>query len=189
MWMQTGEMKKKALIVRSISFQQLDKNLDAIVRRFPGYEFHLLTHSHGIDGAANYTSISKVIDYGSRKNFSFFHAPGELKNVLPSYDAIIVPVTNMTGAGFLNVFLMALRIPSHSIYRCNLISEIREIPGKTILFHAFKSFSLSVFSAVLTIPLVIVFLPVMGIYRLGGMLKNRRGRVEERSIPQPGPGL
>jgi hypothetical protein len=165
-------MKKKALIVRSVSFQQLDKNMKGITQRFPGYEFHLLTHSHGIDCAQGYASISEVIDYGSRKNFSLFHVPEVLKNLKKKeavYDVIIVPVTNKTGTGFLNVLLMAYRIRSGTIYICNLVSEIWEVPRAAILYRAFKSFLFSIISTLMTVPLTLVTLPVL----LTGFLISR----------------
>jgi len=164
-------MKNKILVIRSVSFQQLDKNIKEIVKQFPGHEIHLLTHSHGITGAKSYTSIANIIDYGSRKNFSMFHIPTELKNFKKEsndlYEAVVVPVTNLSGAGFLNVFLMSLRIPSRSIWGCNLVSKLWKIQAKTIALKAFKAIFSLIISAVLTIPFLILFLPVLFVFHLG----------------------
>lgn len=184
----------KLLIIRSVSFQQLDKNLNDIVLRFPGSEIHLLTHEHGIDCARKYSAISKIIEYGSRKNFSFFHLPQELKrkelrlkNAQSAensgkkpgtlYDVVIVPVTNKTGTGFLNVLSMAFRIPSRTVMMCNLVSELQEITRKQILFQVFRSFLLSIFSTLLTIPCIILSLPLLGIYLGTGFFKRHNSEV------------
>ncbi len=160
-------MKKKVLIVRSVSFQQLDQNMTEIVNRFPvqDYSIHLLTHGHGMEQARTYTAVSEILDYESRKNFSFFHLPGRLKkkdiNYSGPYEAIIVPVTNKTGTGFLNVLAMAGRIRSHSIYICNLISEMREISRKEILGQMIKSFFFSFLAVLMAVPLAVTALPVV----------------------------
>ncbi|MGE5341614.1 MAG: hypothetical protein ACM3SY_09045 [Candidatus Omnitrophota bacterium] len=157
---------KRALIIRSVSFQQLDKNIKGIVNQFPDYELDLLTHSHGVGNAQSYECVSAIIDYESRSNFSLFHIPRELREKSRHYDAIIVPVTNITGAGFLNVFLLSLRlrlgVGKHgaSIVMCNLNSEIREIPGKKIILQSLQASFFSFLSALMTIPFVLVMLPV-----------------------------
>jgi len=164
-------MSKKILIIRSVSFQQLDKNMEAIDRMFPSskgeWEYHLLTHSHGIPRARSYKALAKCIDYDSSRNFTFFHIPDcfkkereNLKNKKKhkiKYKGIFVPVTNNSGTGFLNVLMMCLRIPANDIYVCNLNSKIWRIPKKRIIFQAFKSFLLSIISLLLIFPLIFLF--------------------------------
>lgn len=161
-------MKKKVLIIRSVSFQQLDKNLEKIEEQFPvsggEWECHLLTHDHGTRRAASYKAITQIIAYGSRRNFTFFHLPLCLRKSRKNYEAIIVPVTNKTGAGFLNVLAMTLRIPSASIYICNLTSDIWKVSRKKIVFQVVKSALFSLLSVVLVLPLVILILPVLGFF-------------------------
>lgn len=161
-------MKKKVLIIRSVSFQQLDKNLEKIEKQFPVFggewECHLLTHDHGTRRAASYKAISQIIAYGSRRNFTFFHLPLRLRKSRKNYEAVVVPVTNKTGAGFLNVLAMTLRIPSASIYICNLTSDIWKVPRKKIVFQVVKSSLFSLLSVVLVLPLVVFFLPVLGFF-------------------------
>jgi hypothetical protein len=156
-------MKKKILIIRSVSFQQLDKNLTAIVQRFPleEYELHLLTHAHGLERAKSYRAITEIIEYDSRKNFTFFHVPRNLKNNHTQYDAIVIPVTNTSGVGFLNVQALALRIPSQSIYMCNLVSEMPEISRLGIWTQIVKAGLFSALAAVLAIPLSLFAFPVL----------------------------
>ena len=182
-------MKKKILVIRSVSFQQLDKNLAAIETQFPisegEYEIHLLTHAHGIPHAQSYTAVSHIIDYGSRGNFSFFHLPRCLKrskSTLPTgYEAIVVPVTNMSGAGFLNVLLMSLRIPAASIYICNLVSEMWKVPRRQILFRAFKSLFYSLLAAASVLPLLIFFIVIFPFFLLF------RGTGKKKGTPKRAP--
>lgn len=154
-------MTKNALIIRSVSFQQLDKNLVAIGERFPAgeYRLHLLTHGHGIGRARSYSDIGEIIDYGSKKNFSLFHLPGDLKG--RHYDAVIVPVTNLTGAGFLNVLVMTLRIDTPRLYICNLTSDIWEVPRWKILFKAVRAVIYSMIATVLALPGMVLATPVL----------------------------
>jgi len=195
-------MKKKILIIRSVSFQQLDKNLAAIAKQFPvgggQWELHLLTHSHGIPQARSYKAISQLIDYGSRGNFSFFHLPRCFKKSKSApgdrgasgadnkeekgYEAIVVPVTNKSGAGFLNVLFMSLRIPTRSIYMCNLLSEIWKVSRKRIVFLALKSCFFSLFAAVMILPLLILFLSVFLVFQVIGRPGKRRAR---HGVPLP----
>jgi hypothetical protein len=129
----------------------LDKNLIRIEETFPAADttFHLLTHSHGIERAGKYEIFSEIIDYQSRKDFSFFHLPKRLKK--EKFHAVIVPVTNKTGAGFLNVFAMALRIKAEKIYRCNPASEIRQVHRKKIITRLLKATFFSALAFILTL--------------------------------------
>ncbi|MDQ1354160.1 MAG: hypothetical protein QG657_4469 [Acidobacteriota bacterium] len=153
-------MEKKILIIRSVSFQQLDKNLIQVKETFPAADitFYLLTHSHGIERAGKYGIFSEIIDYQSPKDFSFFHLPKRLKK--EKFHAVIVPVTNKTGAGFLNVFAMALRIKAEKIYCCNAASEIRQAPRPGIISKLLKATFFSVLAFILTLGSILL-LPLL----------------------------
>jgi len=160
---------KRILIIRSVSYQQLDKNLNALVALFPGAEYSLLTHSHGLEQARTYQVLSQIIDYGSRKNFSLFHLPRSLhKGEGNYYDLVVVPVTNLSGVGFFNVFLMALRIDSRHIYICNMRSEIWEVPRRRLWWKGVKAAIFSLLAGVLVMPFFILVIPVIGIWSLFG---------------------
>lgn len=157
-------MKEKVLIIRSVSFQQLDKNIMEIQKQFPNCEFELLTHSHGVKRSRRYPEISRIIDYESKKNFSGYHCPLELKKA--DYKAVVVPVTNIQGVGFLNVLFLATRIQAKKIYICNLVSEIWQLRlGKIYL----KMILASIFS-VLAMGSTILSL---GILPLVGWVRKR----------------
>jgi hypothetical protein len=116
---------KKLLIIRSASFQQLDKNFAQILDAFPGHEIHMLTHEHGARLARKYSSLEKVLIYPHQGAFSAVSKPTGVEG--ESYDEILVPVANMTGCGFTNVFQFAAGLPSSSIHMCNLVGEISTV--------------------------------------------------------------
>ncbi|MCX6582974.1 MAG: hypothetical protein NT166_22585 [Candidatus Aminicenantes bacterium] len=171
-------MEKKILIIRSVSFQQLDKNLIRIKETFPEPDtmFYLLTHSHGIERAQKYRLLSEIIDYQSRKDFSFFRLPKRLKK--EKFYAVIVPVTNKTGAGFLNVFAMALRIKTEKIYRCTTGSDIRQTPRKEIVSRLLKATFFSAIAFILTLG-ALVMLPFL----ILGALFLRKSHRDDAQTP------
>lgn len=89
---------KNALIIRSASFQQLDKNFPAIEEALPDHRFQMLTHEHGVKLAEKYKLLSKIYVYPYKQSFSFWRPVQEFKD--QKFDCVIVPVSNLTGAGF-----------------------------------------------------------------------------------------
>lgn len=152
--------EKRILIIRSVSFQQLDKNLVQVKETFSGQEvsLYLLTHSHGVERGEKYGIFTGVIDYESPGDFSFFHLPNQLKK--EKFQAVIVPVSNQTGAGFLNVFALALRIRPREIYCCTPSSDIRLVPRKEIITRLLKAGFFSAAAAVFTL-VSLVILPFL----------------------------
>lgn len=163
-------MKKKVLIIRSVSFQQLDQNLAALVKEFPSesYELHLLTHNHGIERAKSYEALSAVIDYERRGNFSAFFVPQTLKKKTLKkniYEAVVVPVTNRTGLGFLNVQWLAFRIPARKILICNMLSELRTVSRPGIVLHGVQSLLFSILAGLGTAVMGLIMIPYL-LFRL-----------------------
>jgi hypothetical protein len=117
-------MKEKVLIIRSVSFQQLDKSLPVILKQFNNSEFYILTHSHGIENCKKYNGIKEVIKYPSKKNFSAFKT-GKLNQ--EKFDNVVYLVSNVKGNGFLNVSLLAHRLAAESVYECNINSNIKKV--------------------------------------------------------------
>ncbi|WP_456277649.1 glycosyltransferase family 9 protein [Bacillus sp. AK128] len=160
---------KKLLIIRSVPMQQLDKNLLEIKKSFSGYTIDLLTHEHGAKLAEKYKDISNIIIYPFKQSFKYKHKVKLLQQ--EGYDAIIIPVTNLSGKGFYNVFLFALTIPAKQRFVCNLVSEIRSLTTLNIVLIALKHFLLSLLSLGLTIPISIL-LSIILPFKLA-RLKNR----------------
>jgi len=157
---------KEVLIIRSASFQQLDKNLPAIMAKFPETRLSILTHEHGVKIAQKYADIDEVFSYNFRSGFSYFKWISSLRE--KKFDAVVMPVTNVTGSGFVNVFLFSLRIQCRQRWICNLVSDFTEVKKRDILFKAtgsalFKLLSL-LFTAGLSI-LTVAMLPIL-FYRI-----------------------
>ncbi|KLV17839.1 hypothetical protein ABW02_24545 [Niallia circulans] len=149
---------KKLLIIRSVPIQQLDNNLPEIRKEFPDHEITLLTHSHGIKLAEKYNEVNKIMVYPFKAKFSPRIKWAELDTM--SYDIVIVPVANLTGAGFFNVLLFSLKIRAKEIYMCNLVSKIVKINKSKLIaksiFHGFWMFLSSIVTIVLSIPLTLI---------------------------------
>jgi len=151
---------KKVLIIRSVSLQQLDKNLPHIYKAFPDSEFYLLTHSHNIKNCKKYKGIKEILDYKKRGNFSPFFINNELKK--KDFENVIYVVSNIKGNGFLNVSLLALRLSSNSIFSCNLNSKIEKISKTNIILKLLKSIIITPLSILLTTPVIpIIFLTLV----------------------------
>jgi hypothetical protein len=122
---------RQVLLIRSASFQQLDRNLPELEKAFPNHEFNMLTHEHGVESARRYGLLKHVYAYPYKESFDYCRKPVGLPE--ERFDSVIVPVSNLTGAGFMNVLLFSLRIPARKRYLCNMASEIREITAFSIL--------------------------------------------------------
>ena len=142
-------MKKKILIIRSISMQQLDNLMSKLYTEYPEDDLYILTHSHAIKRCEKYKNITEIIDYERINNFSIFHIPKNINE--HDFDIIIIPVTNISGVGFFNVFLMSLRIKSKKLFLYNLQSKKKERKKREIIFNFFKSILFSTISIFVTI--------------------------------------
>jgi hypothetical protein len=166
------EYSRRALIIRSVSFQQLDQNFLELIKTFPRYEWDLLTHEHGVKLAGKYQSVHRVISYSYTESFSIWRREKSLKGKY--YDALIIPVANLTGAGFLNVFLFSLTIKAKKRYMCNLVSELHPVSFSTIAVKAMMSLLNNVVSGILTgalLPFLWLLFP-----RMLNHLEKRSGR-------------
>ncbi|MED1420456.1 hypothetical protein [Bacillus smithii] len=134
----------KLLIIRSASMQQLDKNLKTIMQKFPDYEYHMLTHEHSVKLVEKYNFIKKIIVYPYKESFSIKRQVPELKK--ETYDVVIIPVTNITGAGFFNVFQFSLSLKAKKRVVCNLVSDLWDITPGQIRWMRIKHIMMSIIS-------------------------------------------
>jgi len=152
--------KKRILIVRSVSLQLLDRLLPEVFRIFGiDNEYILLSHSHAVERCKKYKGISNIIGYSEKGDFKFGKLPEDVKEGV--FDIIIVPVSNFTGAGFLNVFYMAAKIKSKEIFMLNVKGELRRIRRswimkKRVFWVLYSSFSL--FFTILFAPIYLLLL-------------------------------
>jgi hypothetical protein len=152
---------KEILIIRSVSFQQLDKNLPVIKERYPCHKISVLTHEHGALLARKYRDADTVYIYPFREGFLYKNKAGGIND--KNFDAVIIPVANITGAGFFNVIKFSLSIKTRQRIICNIVSEIREIKPAAIRLIGIRNGMISALSLALTcimaIPLIL-FLPL-----------------------------
>lgn len=144
---------KELLIIRSASFQQLDLNLPEIKKKFPNYKISILTHEHGVKLAEKYEDIEQIYIYDYKDGFSIRRKVKKFQNKV--FDVLIVPVTNVSGAGFSNVFLFSLSIKAKKKYQCNVISEIKEYTNKNIIIGECRRFIYKIIAGVCTVGFVI----------------------------------
>lgn len=107
---------KELLIVRSVSFQQIDLVLPAIRERFPDHRLVLLTHPHGVPIARKSPEFGEVLVYPHKGSFRVWRGAPELAG--RSFEAVVVPVTSAGGGGFFNVFAFSFRIPAERRWMC-----------------------------------------------------------------------
>ncbi|NLK98774.1 hypothetical protein [Defluviitalea saccharophila] len=163
---------KKLLIIRSVSFQQLDNNLKAIKDKFPEHEIHLLTHEHGRKLAEKYKGIKQIWIYPYKEGFGYSRKCQELEN--EHFDVVIVPCTNLSGTGFINVFLFSLSIHVKERYKCNLISEIKAFSKVQVMFWWIRSQIFKIISLFLSGIIGIMGFGVFFLCKGLGQLKTRK---------------
>ena len=149
---------KEVLIIRSVSFQQLDKNLPVIRERYPDHKISVLTHEHGVLLTQKYKDVETVYIYPYREGFLYKNKAIEVNDQI--FDAVIIPVANITGTGFFNVLKYSLSLKTGQRMICNVTSEMREIKPATIRLIGIRNGIISALSVVLTgimaIPLVLL---------------------------------
>ena len=153
---------KEVLIIRSVSFQQLDLNLTAIAERYRDCRISILTHEHGLLLARKYQYISRVYVYPFKEGFSFLRPVKELRGKV--FDTVIIPVSNLSGAGFLNVLFFSLTLKSGSRMICNLVSELKPVTPWQIIRRGVSNKVWSLIALLLTLILAI---PVLSLLPFG----------------------
>lgn len=154
---------KRILIIRSVSFQQLDLNLPAIKEKYKEYSISLLTHEHGVKLAEKYSDIDNIYVYPYKEGFKVENKVIELEN--EQFDAVIVPVTNITGGGFFNVLKFSKAINCKERVMCNVISELKSFTMGDLYYLQLKNFFMnlvSILGAIIISPILLICL----LYRL-----------------------
>lgn len=144
---------KELLIIRSVSLQQLDTNILALRKIFTDCSISVLTHEHGEKLTEKYKMVDRVYIYPYSGKFSFQNKAPALKG--KHFDKVVVPVTNLSGAGFINVFLFALTLPAKEFYLCNLVSDVRILKRRQIIWKGLNHYIFSSLALLLTALLVL----------------------------------
>jgi hypothetical protein len=150
---------KNILIIRSVSFQQLDLNLPAIKEKYGECKISLLTHEHGIKLAKKYCDIDKIYVYPYKDGFNIYNKVNELSN--KNFDVVVVPVTNINGGGFFNVLKFSKSINTQERVICNVISDISLFTMGKVYSLEIKSFLMKVIAISFTLilsPIVFIVL-------------------------------
>lgn len=149
------------LIIRSASFQQLDLNLKAICQKYKGSKIHILTHEHGVKLAEKYSVIDEIYVYPYKAGFKSKNKVKALKD--KKFDIVIVPVTNLSGAGFFNVLKYALTIKTDKIVMCNVVSDLKEINKFSIYAMEAKNCLFKFIAIIFTIIFGILSTPFLAV--------------------------
>lgn len=139
---------KNILIIRSVSFQQLDLNLPSIKEKYGQCNISLLTHEHGVKLAEKYSDINKIYVYPYKSGFNIKNKVKELED--KEFDIVIVPVTNITGGGFFNVLKFSKSIKAKERVMCNVISELKLFSMADIYAMQLKNYCMNTISFICT---------------------------------------
>ncbi len=161
---------KNILIIRSVSFQQLDLNLSSIKEKYSPCSISILTHEHGVKLAEKYSDIDKVYVYPYKDGFNIANKVKELSDA--NFDVLVVPVTNINGGGFFNVLKFSKSIRADERVMCNVISDIKSFTIGKIYWMQIKTAIMQIVSFLGTLiisPLVLILL----LLKLKGIEKNK----------------
>lgn len=150
---------QNVLIIRSVSFQQIDLNLKAICEKYKDSKINMLTHEHGVKLAEKYSVINDIYVYPYKSGFESRNRVKELQN--SKFDVVIVPVTNLSGVGFFNVLKYALTVKADKIVMCNVISDLKEINRFSIYVMEAKNCLFKFVAAIFTIIFGILSAPFL----------------------------
>lgn len=164
---------KQILIIRSVSFQLLDNYLPAILEEFPGCHIDLLTHEHGHYQALKYKAIRKVYSYPGSKSFSLLCKTTGVGG--GDYDAVIIPVANISGSGFCNVLLFSLRVRVKKRYVYSLSRQFTSFTTSRILLQSLLNSLYRGIALLLSLLFVPVLVCSLGSALAWGRLRARKG--------------
>ncbi|MBF0464362.1 MAG: hypothetical protein HQK88_08200 [Nitrospirae bacterium] len=165
-----AENSRRVLIIRSSGFQHIDKVIVMVRQKFKSAEISILTHVHGKELAAKYGDVN-VLVYPYKGNFSVMRP---FKTV--NYDAVVVPTGNVTGSGFLNVFMFALTIKAKERYICNIKTDFKSLTTWSVFRTAIKGGVISTASMFLAIPAAIVVFIIWHILGIRVIKKDKGKR-------------
>jgi hypothetical protein len=150
------------LLIRSISFQQLDLLMPQLKEVFPQHKFALLTHPHGVSIAQKSPAIDEVVPYPHKGTFQFWRTAPLLKG--KAFDTVIIPVGSLSGGGFFNVIMYAASIPARQRLICYPDGRLELLMlgriTKSALARLGAGFLAGLGTLLLT-PLLIVLIPVL----------------------------
>lgn len=151
-----GGKKKRLLIVRSVSVQQLDGCIEAIRDSFPDYSLSILTHPHGVVAVEKYPFVERVYRYRHQGAFRYGRGLEALRG--ERFDLVVVPVANPSGGGFFNVFLFSLSLPASRRVVWGSNGVVSELGAGRLLRQAVVQLLLAPLAFLLALPAVVAAL-------------------------------
>ncbi len=141
------------LIVRSVSLQHLDLVLPGIAAAFPGRRLVLLSHPHSVAAAGKYPQLAEVVAYPHKGPFQPWHRVPALAG--RRFEAVIVPVSSLSGGGFFNVFAFAFTLRASRRLVCAAQGDLRALSTGRLLWQA-SARALAALSALLATLLLVL---------------------------------
>ncbi|MBM7866714.1 hypothetical protein GTO89_08155 [Heliobacterium gestii] len=151
--------EKWCLLIRAVSFQQIDKIVPALVQEYPGMKLAILTHAHGRDMAAGYGEVDEVLVYPEVGSFDPAKVPEAVRS--RRWDTVVAPVANVSGSGFYNVLRFSLAIPARQHVQINLPGQLSPLTSAGLMATGARNGAFTLLAALaaalLWLPWLIVF--------------------------------
>lgn len=154
-------MKKKVLVVRSASYHQFEKNLDAIACAFPDAQLTLLEHRGRLYAAKRYSDrLERIAIYPSDGIFTSAIPPKFQQG--ERFDDAVIQYANLDGEGYGNVTRFAFCLPADRLWSCNAESKLVPLTrlgyiGRKILGASLAA--LNLLTLIVLTPLFIIAAP------------------------------
>ena len=118
------------LVIRSTSIQHLALVVQSLKKEFPQADIEILTHEHSVSSVKAIKEISSVLPYPFSRDFSPFALPSRVEK---DYPVVVVPASNISGSGFENVLLLALRMSKGKVVLCDKNGILKNFPKHEII--------------------------------------------------------
>jgi hypothetical protein len=133
-------MTPDTLIIRSTSTQNLEKLAPSILAGLAPRGVDVLTHGEGTGSIREKFPDAGIVPYPFAEDFSFRRIWfGEIPGLTPGrYKTVVVPMSNRSGAGYLNVFLLAWVLHPDRIVSCDKQGTLRTVSKSRVVYLTAK---------------------------------------------------
>ena len=162
-----SSIKSRILVIKSVSFKELDIALEHVKNEQPDHEIELLLHAPSVLLDEVYPFINRFHFYVEEGKIEKKYLPSEVKKT--RYDEVVVPVNKRFGRGFYNVLLAAKSIEAERI----IMYEIgKDTAKKTIVHrkHEVFLFSMKLISYTIGGIVLIILSPLIVLTLIVGIL-------------------
>lgn len=149
-------MTADTLIIRSTSTQNLEKQMPSISEHLANGTVDVLTHKEGYGSIQEKFPDAGIVLYPFEEDFSpsrvLFGTLADQK--IRKYKTVVVPMSNRSGDGYLNVLLFSLFLNPDRIVSCDKQGTLRTVSKRHILLRSVKEGTLVVPTLALTLLMV-----------------------------------